>query len=274
MNIHNKRTVLAVGAHPDDVEILCAGTLALLHAKGWKVECATMTPGDCGSTTQTRADISAIRRKEAASSAAVLNGNYQCMECDDIFIAYDRPTLLKVIKLVRQVKPEIVFTMSPEDYMIDHEMTSAVVRTACFSAGMKNIDTDGIEPFPGIPHLYYLDPVEGKDALGRVIRPTTIVDISSTMGRKEQMFLCHETQLSWLMVHHGVDEYVESMRTLSAMRGKMVGVAYAEGFRQHRGHAYPQDNILNQELSGFAHLMKDPRSTDENTANRDGRERA
>ena len=273
MNTHNKRTVLAVGAHPDDVEILCAGTLALFHAKGWNIECATMTPGDCGSTTRTRADISAIRKKEAASSAALLNGNYQCMECDDIFIMYDRPTVLKVITLVRQVRPEIVFTMSPEDYMIDHEMTSAVVRTACFSAGMRNIDTDGIEPFPGIPHLYYLDPVEGKDVLGRVIRPTTIVDISSTIGRKEQMFLCHESQLSWLMAHHGVDEYVESMRTLSAMRGKTVGVPYAEGFRQHLGHAYPQDNILKRELGGVVHLMHEPGRADERTSNRDGRER-
>lgn len=248
------RTVLAVGAHPDDVEILCAGTLALLHARGWNVECATMTPGDCGSTTRTRADISVIRKREAASSAALLNGNYQCMECDDIFIGYDRPTVMKVITLVRQIKPAIVFTMSPEDYMIDHEMTSAVVRTACFSAGMKNIDTGGIEPFLSIPHLYYLDPMEGKDVLGRIIQPTTIVDISSTMGKKEQMLLCHESQLGWLRAHHGVDEYVESMKTLSTMRGTMVGVRYAEGFRQHLGHAYPQDNILKQELSGCVHI--------------------
>ena len=266
MNTRTERKVLAVGAHPDDVEILCAGTLALLHARSWNVEFATMTPGDCGSTTRNRADISVIRKKEAASSAALLHGHYQCMECDDIFIAYDRPTLLKVITLVRQVKPEIVFTMSPEDYMIDHETTSAVVRTACFSAGMKNIDTDGIEPFPGIPHLYYTDPIEGKDMLGRVIHPTTIVDISGTMGRKEEMLLCHESQRSWLMAHHGVDEYIESMKSLSSMRGKMVGVQFAEGFRQHLGHAYPQANILKQELSEFAHPMNDPHSVDGNTA--------
>jgi len=256
MNILNERTVLAVGAHPDDVEILCAGTLALLHTEGWRVECATMTPGDCGSTTRTRADISAIRKKEAASSAALLEGHYQCMECDDIFLMYDRPTLLKVITLVRQVKPAIVFTMSPEDYMIDHETTSDVVRTACFSAGMNNIDTDGIKPFLRIPYLYYMDPMEGKDALGNIIHPTTIVDISSTIGKKEQMFLCHESQISWLRAHHGVDEYVESMRRLSTMRGESVGVQYAEGFRQHLGHAYPQDDILKQELGGFVHRVE------------------
>jgi LmbE family N-acetylglucosaminyl deacetylase len=266
MNIHNPRTVLAIGAHPDDVEISCAGTLALLHAKGWKVECATMTPGDCGSTTRTRAEISAIRKKEAAASAAVLNGKYQCMECDDVFITYDRPTLLKVIKLIRQVKPEIVFTMSPEDYMVDHEITSDVVRTACFSAGMNNIGTDGIEPFLSVPHLYYLDPMEGKDILGNAIHATTIVDISSTMGKKEQMFLCHESQVSWLMAHHGVDEYLESIRTSSAIRGKMVGVQCAEGFRQHLGHAYPQDNILKQELNGLVHLVDYPGTAHKRTA--------
>lgn len=255
MNMQNTRTVLAVGAHPDDLELLCAGTLALLHERGWNVECATMTPGDCGSTTRTRSEISAIRRKEAAASAALLDGTYRCMECDDIFIAYDRPTLLKVITLVREVRPAMVFTMSPADYMIDHEVTSAVVRTACFSAAMNNIETDGIEPFPGIPHLYYLDPMEGKDALGRAIMPTTVVDISSTMGKKEQMLTCHESQRGWLMAHHGVDHYVESMRAFATMRGKLAGVQYAEGFRQHCGHAYPQDNILAQELVGLAHLV-------------------
>ncbi len=261
MNVHNKRTVLAVGAHPDDLEILCAGTLALLHTRGWNVECATMTPGDCGSATQTRADISAIRKKEAAASAALLNGTYHCLECDDVFITYDRPTLLKVIKLLRQVRPEIVFTMSPADYMVDHEMTSSVVRTACFSAGMNNIHTDGIEPIPNIPHLYYLDPVEGKDILGTAVQPTTIVDISSTIGKKEQMFLCHESQRSWLTTHHRTAEHVATMRTLSTMRGTMVGVPYAEGFRQHRGHAYPQDNILEQELTGLVHCVPDPGMT-------------
>jgi LmbE family N-acetylglucosaminyl deacetylase len=270
MNTHTERKVLAVGAHPDDLEILCAGTLALLHAKSWTVECATMTAGDCGSTTRSRADISAIRKKEAASSAALLNAHYHCLECDDIFVMYDRPTILKVIKLVRQIRPELVFTMSPEDYMVDHEVTSALVRTACFSAGMKNIDTDGFEPFPGIPHLYYMDPIEGKDALGRAVLPTTIVDISSTMGMKERMLMCHESQRSWLKTHHGIDEYIESMRALSAMRGRMVGVQYAEGFRQHLGHAYPQSNILKQELDSFAHLMNDPGHTGENATNHGG----
>lgn len=257
MGSQRQGTILAVGAHPDDIEILCAGTLALLHGSGWKVEFATMTPGDCGSTTLSREEISAVRKKEGAASAALLDGSYHCMECDDIFVSYDRPTLLKVVALIRQVRPEIVFTMSPQDYMVDHEITSIAVETACFSAGIKNIDT-GDEPFLKVPHLYYFDPIEGKDKLGNDIQATTIVDITSTMATKEKMFLCHDSQLSWLKAHHGLDEYVASMRALATRRGRLVGVEFAEGFRQHLGHAFPQDNALQQALGGLAYRIVHP----------------
>jgi LmbE family N-acetylglucosaminyl deacetylase len=254
MNDRLMKTVLAVGAHPDDLEILGAGTLALLKEKGWSIECATMTPGDCGSTTLTREEISKIRKAEAVASAKLLDGKYHCMECDDIFIAYDRPTLLKVIGWIRLVKPTIVFTMSPEDYMVDHEVTSAVVRTACFSAGIRNIETDGIEAFLKIPYLYYFDPIDGKTILGAEIKASTIVNISDTMQVKEKMFRCHKSQQSWLQAHHEIDDYINSsLKRLSAKRGQEIGAAYAEGFRQHLGHAFPQDNILKQELGSLVH---------------------
>ncbi|MGB2866932.1 MAG: PIG-L family deacetylase [Bacteroidota bacterium] len=257
MNDADRKTVLGIGAHPDDLEILCAGTLALLKRKGWTIECATMTPGDCGSTTLPREEISRIRRAEAAASANVLDATYHCMECDDIFIAYDRPTLLKVIGLIRAVKPAIVFTMSPQDYMVDHEMTSEVVRTACFSAGIANIKVDGTDPFLKIPHLFYCDPIEGKDILGTAVRPSILVDISSTMHIKETMFKCHESQQSWLKAHHEVDDYLNSsLRELSAKRGREIGVSFAEGFRQHLGHAFPHENILERELGNIVHAAE------------------
>jgi LmbE family N-acetylglucosaminyl deacetylase len=257
MNDKAMKTVLAVGAHPDDLEILGAGTLALLKEKGWTIVCATMTPGDCGSTTLPRETISRIRRKEAATSAKMLDAKYHCLECDDIFVLYDRPTLVKAIKLIRQVKPTIVFTMSPQDYMVDHEMTSVVVQTACFSAGIANIKTKGVKAYLKIPHLYYFDPIEGKDKFGTYHKAPTIVDISSTMGIKEKMFRCHASQQSWLQAHHEVDDYINSsLKELSAKRGKEIGVTFAEGFRQHLGHAYPQDNILKQELGNLAYQVK------------------
>jgi LmbE family N-acetylglucosaminyl deacetylase len=86
VSIEQSKTVLAIGAHPDDIEILCAGTLALLHEQDWRIEFATMTPGDCGSTSLPRGEISRIRKEEAANSARMLDGKYHCMECDDIFV--------------------------------------------------------------------------------------------------------------------------------------------------------------------------------------------
>jgi len=246
--------VLAIGAHPDDVEMLCAGTLVLLHAQGWKVACATMTAGDCGSTTLGKREISAIRREEATRSAALLDGTYQCMDCEDVFVMYDRPTLLKVIALIRQVRPAIVFTMSPQDYMVDHEITGTIAQTACFAAGMKNIETEGAIAFPEVPYLYYCDPLDGRDKFGNEIAPTTLVNIGGSMGLKEQMFLCHESQRGWLKAHHGMDDAIRSIRDLGEKRGELMGTPYAEGFRQHLGHAFPQGNILKQILGDLVHL--------------------
>ena len=96
--MEKKKTVLALNAHPDDAEFMCAGTLTMLHDKGWEIHIATMTPGDCGSAEHSREEISRIRRAEAAKSAKILDGTYHCLECDDVFIMYDRETLLKAVK--------------------------------------------------------------------------------------------------------------------------------------------------------------------------------
>lgn len=250
------KTVLAVVAHPDDAEFTCAGTLALLKQMGWDVIMATMTPGDLGSANRTREEISRIRKAEAATAASLLQAGYYCLECDDIFLQYDKPTLLKTIELIRKVKPQIVFTMSPSCYMVDHEVTSMVVQTACFSAGIVNIVTSGTPPYPHVPHLYYVDPMEGKDKLGNRVNPAMIVDISSVIDIKEAMLKSHDSQRSWLASHHGIDEYVHSMREWSAKRGEDIGVSFGEGFRQHLGHAFPQENILKKELSELVIVTK------------------
>ncbi len=250
----NDNIVLSIGAHPDDAEFMCTGTLALLRERGWQVHIATMAPGDCGTVEYSREEISRIRKDEAACAAAMLDGTYHCLECGDIFIMYDRPTLLKTIALVRKVRPKIVFALSPSDYMVDHEMASKLAQTACFCCGVVNVETPGAEPFEPIPHLYYADPPEGKDILGGEIKPSTLVDTTSVMEKKEKMLCCHESQRNWLLKHHGIDEYVDAMKALGRKRGAEVGSAYAEGFRQHLGHAYPQSNILKEELGDLVHV--------------------
>src|SRR5262249_49355102 len=97
-----------------------------------------------------------------------------------------------------------------------------------------------------IPYLYYCDPIEGRDPIGQLVQPTTIVDISAQIETKARMLICHESQRSWLLEHHGMDEYVESMRRHAALRGQAIGVAAAEAFVQHRGHAYPTDDLLSE----------------------------
>ena len=247
-------TILAIVSHPDDAELFCAGTLALLKDKGWRIEMATMTPGDGGTATRTREEISTIRKAEAAEAASLLDARYQCLECEDIFVLYDKPTLLKVIELVRNTRPRMVFTMSPQCYMVDHEMTSKLVQTACFSAGVKNIETASA-PFFHTPHLYYIDAMEGKDRLGQEVKPAMVVDITDKMDLKEKMLVCHASQREWLREHHGMDEYVHAMRSFATDRGQLAGVSYGEGFRQHLGHAFPQNNLLADELGVYVNNL-------------------
>jgi LmbE family N-acetylglucosaminyl deacetylase len=249
------KTVLSLGAHPDDAEFFCAGTLALLHQKGWEIHIATMTPGDCGTVQYSREEISRIRRAEAAQAASILDGAYHCLECDDIFILYDRPTLLRAIELMRKVKPSIVFTTSPSDYMVDHEMASKIAQTACFACGVVNVETPGAEAFEPIPYLYYMDPAEEKDNFGMKIKAGMIIDITSVMDTKGKMLCCHESQRHWLMTHHGMDEYVSMMKESGQNRGREINSTFAEGFRQHLGHAYPHDNILKAELGDLVHIL-------------------
>lgn len=248
------KTVLCLMAHPDDAEILCAGTLALLAGKGWKIAIATMTPGQAGSVELGPEAISAIRRVEAARSAIVLNASYHCMESEDLFISYDKETMLSVVELFREVKPDLVITASPSDYMLDHELTSHLAQTACMAATIPNIQIPGTQPIEQVPHLYYADPIKGKDRFGHVVKADLLVDISSVMQIKEEMLCCHKSQREWLQHMSGVDEFVLMMKAYSSEKGEEAGVSYAEGFRQHLGFSYPQDNLLAAELEILVHF--------------------
>jgi len=245
------KTILSFLCHPDDTEFMTAGTLALLRDAGWDIVIATMTPGDCGSNEYGRQEISRIRKAEAAGAASILGGRYICTELEDVFVMYDKPSLLKTIEVIRKVRPAIVFTSSPQDYFVDHENTSNLVRTACFACGIPNVETPGVKAYDCVPYLYYADPVGDCDIYGNAITPSMYVDISAKMEIKEKMLSCHQSQRNWLLAHHGMDEYILSMKRTAQKKGKEAGFGYAEGFRQHLGHAYPSDNILKEILKNF-----------------------
>ena len=166
---HNK-VALACMAHPDDVEFTCGGTLALLHERGWEIHIATMTPGDCGSEQLSREEISRIRRIEGANAAAVLSGKFHCLECQDGFIAYDRPTITATVRLIREVRPSVVFAAAPHDYLIDHEVSSALVRNAAFFAGVPNLKTEGVGPFRPVPLSVLCRSCRGQRCVGSACR--------------------------------------------------------------------------------------------------------
>jgi LmbE family N-acetylglucosaminyl deacetylase len=251
--MNTTQRVLSILAHPDDAEFLCAGTMILLQAKGWEIHIATMTAGDCGSRDLDPEEIAEVRMQEARESAARIRGTYHCLHCRDLQVCYDPPTLKRTVELVREVNPAVVITHSPDDYMIDHEMTSRLARSACFGAPAPNFRT-GAAPSAAatehIPHLYYSSPIEGKDIFGQEMPLAMAVDISAVIAGKSAMLACHKSQREWLRAQHGIDEYIDAMTRWSAAVGQRIGVEYAEGFRQHLGHAYPQDDLLGGLLGG------------------------
>jgi len=247
------KTVLSVLAHPDDAEFLCAGTLIRLRREhDFDIHIASMTAGDCGSVEMGPLEISRTRRREGAAAAALIGATYHCLDERDLLIVYGEHTLEKVTRLMRLVRPDIVLTHSPSDYMLDHEVTSTIVRAAAFGAPIPNFlaDRELAPPLPHIPHLYYCDAIEGKDPLGRDIPPGFTVDISGVIDTKAEMLARHASQREWLLKHHGMDQYIEAMKNWGGQRGRSAGVAFAEGFRQHLGHSYPQDNTLERLLGG------------------------
>ena len=241
------KVALGIFAHPDDAEFMCAGTLSLLSRAGWTVHIASIAKGDKGTNLLSREEIGSIRKEEASKSAEIIGGQYHCLEFEDVYIFYNRDTINAATNLIRKVHPDIVFTSSPNDYMLDHEVTSLIVETACFSSGIKNMEIN-TEPFEPIPYLYYCDPMEGKDKFGSLVRPSIYVNIESEILTKEKMLSCHASQRTWLLKHHKVDEYVLCMKHLAGIRGSEVNKLYAEGFRQNLGHSYPSCNKLKEIL--------------------------
>jgi LmbE family N-acetylglucosaminyl deacetylase len=238
---------LAIHAHPDDVEFQCAGTLALLKEAGCAVTIATMSPGDCGSAEHDADTIAGIRRGEARAAAELIGADYLCLEFRDMSIFNDDESRRKVTEVLRKLRPDVIFTAPPVDYLCDHEMTSLLVRDACFAAPIPNYATKQWEPAPAlakIPHLYYVDAIGGSDRDGHPSPIGFHVDVSRVFETKRAMLACHASQRNWLLRQHGIDEYLDSQAKWSKKRGGQINVEHAEGFRQYVGHPYPHDNLV------------------------------
>ena len=247
------KNILAIHAHPDDWEILAGGTLALLAGAGHSLTVVTMTDGDCGTKTHAREEIGRIRRAEAQRAAGRIGARYEWAGFHDLAIFADDFSRRHVTALVRRLHPDIVITSAPVDYMVDHEVTSQLVRDACFAAGAPNYRAadDQAPPLDHIPALYFMDPIEGVDRDARPVPPDFIVNVSTKFALKRELLACHESQRAWLQAHHGMDNYLITMEHWTRRRGQQAGFEFGEGFRQYRGHPYPQAPVLQEMLSAY-----------------------
>ena len=244
--------ILAIHAHPDDIEIQCAGTLLKLKDLGCSVSVATMTPGDKGSDEVSAEEISQVRRAEAAASAAIMGAEYTCLEFRDLSIVFDNDSRRRMAEFLRRQRPDIILAPPPVDYMHDHEITSQLVRDACFNAAVPNYRTQQWDPAPRcmkIPYLYYVDAVEGKNHFGQRHPVDLIINISDVIERRLELLACHASQRDWLRRQHGIDEYILASRRWAFERGSEISAEYGEGFRQYKGHPHPTDNVLAELLS-------------------------
>ena len=216
--------VLAVGAHPDDLEILCGGSLARFVVEGHEVVMCNASFGNRGSFEHTSAEITEIRLREARRAAEVAGAEHVTLEFTDGEIdASDREQRVAVVDLVRETRPDLILTHSPGDYMSDHNEISKLVFDCSFHATLPLLETaqpahDRVTP------IYYIETVMG---LG--FAPVEYVDVTSTIKTKIAMLEAHQSQLTWLRDHDGID-IVEQMRTATRYRGLQCGVEYAEGF--------------------------------------------
>jgi LmbE family N-acetylglucosaminyl deacetylase len=250
-----RRVALSLLAHPDDAEFLCAGTLFRLAEAGWEIHIGTVAAGDCGSATLSREEIAGVRRGEGIAASKSIGAQYHCLEEPDIQVVFDKATNRKTIDLMRRIAPTLLFTHPRHDYMLDHEQVHLLARGAAFSYPIPNASALPLVPGSAIPWLYYCDPIEGRDPYTlEPTMPTTYVDISAQIDRKVEALACHASQRDWLRSHHGMDEYIDSMKRHSGQRGGEAGVDYAEAFVQHRGHPFPQPDLLAEVLgrSGVA----------------------
>ena len=218
--------ILAIGAHPDDLELYCYGTLAKYAQQGHKVFTCTITNGNLGHYEIKPEELGEIRRMEAENAAKIIGAQYIALDVGDLKInSYDESLRNKVVETIRIVKPDLIITHNPEDYAPDHVETSKLVFYSSFASSIPNYKTDTVF-FDSIVPIFYMETAAGINFI-----PQEYVDISETMELKLSAIQCHKSQTQWLDEHDGFD-MVNYAKVSGEYRGFQSSVKYAEGFRK------------------------------------------
>lgn len=225
LDFTNER-VMAVVAHPDDAELLCAGTLARAKADGAQIAICVLCNGDKGQPARPIKNLTAVRRNEMATSAKLLGAELFSGGFLDATLADNLRSRAKLVEIFRRFRPTLVLAHSPEDYHTDHRAASALAEVAswhCASRGHKSKSAAMDSP----PALWWMDTINMSRFL-----PEFFVDVSRYADLKHEMLVCHKSQLA-----RGNDEDFspldDLMRLQYRARGRQADVFAAEAFRTH-----------------------------------------
>jgi N-acetylglucosamine malate deacetylase 1 len=227
MNLSFKaERVLAVVAHPDDAELLCAGTLARAKADGAAIGIAVLCRGDKGQSGQKIKNLALVRKRELIASSQLLGARVFAGTSPDGVLEDSRGERLRLVEIFRQFKPTLVLAHAPEDYHPDHCAASALAEAAswfCASRGHKTRSP----AMANAPALWWMDTVTMAG-----FTPGFFIDISDFLALKTRMLACHKSQLK-----RGNDADFSPLGDLMQKqcfaRGLQAGVEAAEAFRAH-----------------------------------------
>lgn len=226
--------VLAIGAHPDDIEFMMAGTLLMLGQRGINLFMWNLADGSCGSKELGSKEASELRWKESRASAELAGAKLFRPVARDMEIIYDVGLLKKMASGVRRARPDIMLVPSYEEYMEDHSNAARLAVSAAFARGMPNFEVDPAEePWEGEVAIYHAAPYSLHDPLGRFVEQEIYVNIEPVMEAKREMLEKHKSQARWLEESQGLS-YVHQMESMCLALGERSGrFKYAEGWRRH-----------------------------------------
>lgn len=235
----------AIFAHPDDIEFVAAGTLLQLKQHGWETHYLNVSTGNCGSVEFNAAKTRKVRLQEAKHAAKILGAHFHKPLADDLEIFYEVKLLRRMAALIREVKPSIVLTHSPQDYMEDHMNTCRLAVTAAFAHGIPNFATTPKRPayFHDVT-VYHAMPHGLCDPLRKPIIAEAFVNTTSVQATKLQSLAAHRSQQGWLDVSQGMNSYLKSMENASRAIGKLSKkFKFAEGWRRHLHYGFSASEI-------------------------------
>lgn len=216
--------ILAVGCHPDDLELGAGGTLAKYTSRGDTVFMCVVAKGNVGHRVIPMDELTEIRRKEAEASGKIIGAEVIMLEADDLFVRSEDMALReKLVDVIRYSKPDIIITHPFEDYMDDHDETGKLAYEASMAATVNHFKSRN-EFYPVLTPIYFMEPIWGVHSL-----PEEYVDITDFIGTKIEMLSQHQSQIKWLFDHDKID-VVENARIMSRFRGIQCGTGFAEGF--------------------------------------------